>query len=366
MGKISDRKKVAFVTLGCKVNQYETNAMIQQFKNKGYEIVEHNEKADIYVINTCTVTNMSDRKSRQMIRRMKEQNKDGIIVACGCYVQVAQKEIEDIEEIDIAIGNNEKSKIVEIVEDYEKKTSEKTEQKNSFDVIAQDVMQQKEFVDLGDVTYTSKTRAAIKIQDGCDRFCSYCIIPVSYTHLVKKKEGNKLATNRKLGRTTDIRMAMLKTLTTDLILNGKVETTLARAKEVKAIADSIISLAIKEKDNFEMVDVKVVKAKLDSKGNKETELIKSKNGKEYLKVVKEETTEKRQKDMPSRLNARRKIMRKINKVKDSEGKNIDLPSKLFNEIAPKYAGKNVGGFTRIIKAGPRRGDGAEMAILQLI
>ena len=170
-----------------------------------------------------------------------------------------------------------------------------------------------------------------------------------------------MATNRKLGRTTDIRMAMLRTLTTDLIMHGKVETTLARAKEVKAIADSIISLAIKEKDNFEMVDVKVVKAKLDSKGNKETELVKSKNGKEYLKVVKEETTEKRQKDMPSRLNARRKIMRKINKVNG-----VDLPSKLFNEIAPKYADKNVGGYTRIIKAGPRRGDGAEVAILQLI
>ena len=175
-----------------------------------------------------------------------------------------------------------------------------------------------------------------------------------------------MATNRKLGRTTDIRTSILKTLSTDLIMHGKVETTLARAKEVKSIVDSIISLAIKEKDNFEMVDVKVVKAKLDAKGDKETELVKSKNGKEYLKVVKEETTEKRQKDMPSRLNARRKIMRKINKVKDSEGNNIDLPSKLFNEIAPKYAGKNVGGFTRIIKAGPRRGDGAEMAILQLI
>ena len=170
-----------------------------------------------------------------------------------------------------------------------------------------------------------------------------------------------MATNRKLGRTTDIRMAMLKTLTTDLIMHGKVETTLARAKEVKSIADSIISLAIKEKDNFEMVEVKVIKAKLDAKGNKETELVKSKNGKEYLKVVKEETTEKRQKDMPSRLNARRKIMRKVNKVK-----NVDLPSKLFNEIAPKYAGKNVGGYTRIVKAGPRRGDGAEVAILQLI
>ena len=175
-----------------------------------------------------------------------------------------------------------------------------------------------------------------------------------------------MATNRKLGRTTDIRMAMLKTLTTDLIMHGKVETTLARAKEVKSIADSIIALAIKEKDNFEMVDAKVVKAKLDSKGNKVTELVKSKNGKEYLKVVKEETTEKRQKDMPTRLNARRKMMRKLNKVKDSEGNNVDLPSKLFNEIAPKYADKNVGGYTRIIKAGPRRGDGAEVAILQLI
>lgn len=175
-----------------------------------------------------------------------------------------------------------------------------------------------------------------------------------------------MATNRKLGRTTDIRMAMLKNLTTDLIMYGKIETTVNRAKEVKAIADSLISLAIKEKDNFEMVDVKVVKAKLDAKGNKETELVKSKNGKEYLKVVKEETTEKRQKDMPSRLNARRKMIRKLNKIKDSEGNNIDLPSKLFNDLAPKYAGKNVGGYTRIIKAGPRRGDGAEVAILQLV
>ena len=175
-----------------------------------------------------------------------------------------------------------------------------------------------------------------------------------------------MAINRKLGRTTDIRMAMLKNLTTDLLVYGKVETTLPRAKEVKAIVDSLISLAIKEKDNFEEVDQKVIKAKLDSKGNKVTELVKSKNGKEYLKVVKEETIEKRQKDMPTRLNARRKIMRKTNKVIDSEGNKIDVPAKLFNEIAPKYAGKNIGGYTRIVKAGPRRGDGAEVAILQLI
>ena len=175
-----------------------------------------------------------------------------------------------------------------------------------------------------------------------------------------------MATNRKLGKTTDIRLAMLRTQVTDLILHGKIETTEARAKEVKAIADSLISLAVKEKDNFEEVEVKVSRAKLDAKGNKETELVKSKNGKEYLKVVREETTEKRQKDMPSRLNARRKIMRKVNKVKDSEGNKVDLPSKLFNEIAPKYAGKNNGGYTRIIKVGPRRGDAAEVAILQLI
>ncbi len=171
--------------------------------------------------------------------------------------------------------------------------------------------------------------------------------------------------NRKLGRTTDIRISMLKTLTTDLIMHGKIKTTEARAKEVKKIADSIIALAVKEKDNFEMVDVKVIKAKLDSKGNKMTELVKSKNGKEYLKVVKEETTESRQKDMPSRLNARRIIMNKINKVKDENGKNIDLPSKLFNEIAPKYVDVK-GGYTRIVKMEPRRGDNCPMAVLKLV
>lgn len=170
--------------------------------------------------------------------------------------------------------------------------------------------------------------------------------------------------NRKLGRTTDIRMSMLKTLTTDLIMYGKITTTESRAKEVKKIADSIISLAVKEKDNFETVEQKVVRAKLDSKGNKLTELVKSKNGKEYLKVVKEEVTETRQKDLPSRLNARRKIMTKVNKVK-KDGENVDLPSKLFNEIAPKYTDR-VGGYTRIVKAEPRRGDNAQMAVLMLV
>ena len=174
-----------------------------------------------------------------------------------------------------------------------------------------------------------------------------------------------MAVNRKLGRPTDQRVAILRNQATDLILHNQIETTEARAKEVKSIVDSIIALAIKEKDNFEEVDVKVVKAKLDSKGNKVTEKVTSKNGKEYLKVVKEETTEKRQKDMPSRLNARRKMMKSINKVKDSEGNNIDLTAKLFNEIAPKYEGR-VGGYTTMLKLGPRKGDNAEMVILKLV
>ena len=169
-----------------------------------------------------------------------------------------------------------------------------------------------------------------------------------------------MAGTRKLGKTTDQRLAMLKTLTTDFLLNEQIVTTEARAKEVKAIVDSIIALAVKEKDNYEEIDCKVVKAKLDSKGKKVTEKVTSKNGKEYLRVVKEETTEKRQKDMPSRLNARRKIMKKVNKVP-----NVDLMNKLFNEIAPKYSDR-VGGYTRILKMENRKGDNADVAVLKLV
>ena len=167
-------KTVAFITLGCKVNQYETNAMTQQFIEKGYKIVEHTEKADIYIVNTCTVTNMSDRKSRQMLRRVKELNKEAIIVACGCYAQVAKEELEKIEEINLVLGNNEKKDIVEYVETYIK--SKNTEKQTIPKVQTEDVMNQKEFVEFGNITFTEKTRAVIKIQDGCDRFCSYTIL----------------------------------------------------------------------------------------------------------------------------------------------------------------------------------------------
>ena len=111
-------KSVAFCTLGCKVNQYETNAMIEKFIKSGYEIKDFNDKADIYIINTCTVTNMADRKSRQMLRRVKDLNKDAIVVACGCYAQVAKEELEKIEDIDLIFGTNEKNNIVENIEKW--------------------------------------------------------------------------------------------------------------------------------------------------------------------------------------------------------------------------------------------------------
>ena len=165
---------------------------------------------------------------------------------------------------------------------------------------------------------------------------------------------------RKLGRPTDQRLAMLKTLTTDLFLHGKITTTEDRAQEFKDIADSIVYLALKEKDNFELVDQKVIKAKIDANGRKVTEKAVSKNGKEYNKVVKVETTEKREKDLPSRLHARRQIMKKVNKVKGT-----DVIAKIFGEIAKNQEGR-VGGYTRIVKLNPRRGDNAKMAVLEIL
>ena len=159
--------------------------MAQKFIESGYEITNQHEKADIYVINTCTVTNMSDRKSRQMLRRVKEINKNAIVVACGCYVQVAKNELEKIEEIDLILGNNEKKEIVKYVEEYMQKEKRFTE--------IEDVMYKKEFVDFGNVTYTEKTRAVIKVQDGCDRFCSYCIIPYARGRVRSRKPESIIA-----------------------------------------------------------------------------------------------------------------------------------------------------------------------------
>ena len=179
------KKTVSFYTLGCKVNQYETNAMEQQFIKNNYEIVENTEKADIYVINTCTVTNMAERKSRQMLRRVKEINPSAVLVVCGCYAQVAKNELEQIPEIDIILGINEKNEIVQIVENYMEKMAE--QDKRSQEAEIDDVSKQKEYLDFGDVTYTEKNRAVVKVQDGCNMFCSYCIIPYARGRIRSRK-----------------------------------------------------------------------------------------------------------------------------------------------------------------------------------
>ena len=163
-------KKVSFYTLGCKVNQYETNAMAQKFKEAKYEIVDmNNDISDICIVNTCTVTNMSDRKSRHSLRRVKEKNPNAIIVAVGCYAQVAKNDLEKMPEIDIVLGNEEKVNIVQYVERFMADRDKIIE--------IEDIASKKEFEDMGQITYTEKTRAFIKIQDGCNQFCSYCIIP---------------------------------------------------------------------------------------------------------------------------------------------------------------------------------------------
>ena len=169
--------KVKFFTLGCKVNTYETGAMEEQFLKHGYEITD--DIADIYVVNTCSVTNIAERKSRQMLRRAKELNQKAIIVACGCYAQVAGKDIADISEVDIILGNNEKTNIVNIIEEYKNRKNKEDENKEieEKESVISDVMHQNDFLDFGITTYTELNRAVIKVQDGCDRFCSYCIIP---------------------------------------------------------------------------------------------------------------------------------------------------------------------------------------------
>ena len=161
--------KVAFYTLGCKVNQYETNGMIQAFLERGYELVEFSEKADIYIINTCSVTNIADRKSRQMLHKSKKINPDAIVVAAGCYVNADTKKAAEDNAVDIVLGNNCKINIVEALENYYK-------DKNNSEMVV-DFKERQEYEELKLDEVSTHTRAYIKIQDGCNQFCSYCIIP---------------------------------------------------------------------------------------------------------------------------------------------------------------------------------------------
>ncbi len=211
----SNCKSVAFLTLGCKVNSYETEAMQKIFEDAGYRIVDFNQHSDVYVVNTCTVTNIADRKSRQMLHKARKMNEDAIVVAVGCYVQTAEKILEQDEAIDIVIGNNKKKDIIRILDEYYKvnknNSSENKPDLSEYSVNADDsdknseqdkiqsftntlkdnvidIASETEYEDLSIESVSEKTRAYIKIQDGCNQFCSYCIIPYARGRVRSREE----------------------------------------------------------------------------------------------------------------------------------------------------------------------------------
>ena len=175
--------KVAFATLGCRVNVYESEAMAEKFIREGYEVVNFNEFSDVYVINTCTVTNMGDKKSRQIISRARRTNPDAIIAAVGCYSQMAPKEVSEIPGVDVVLGTRNKGDVVYYVN--------KAKDEGQPQVHVQPVLQNKKFEDLKIEDYQDKTRAFLKIQDGCNRFCTYCTIPYARGS-VCSKDPNKV------------------------------------------------------------------------------------------------------------------------------------------------------------------------------
>ncbi len=183
-------KTVSFYTLGCKVNQYETEAMTEIFKDAGYKIVEFDTIADVYVINTCTVTGLSARKSRQIIRRAKTLNSDAIVAVAGCYSQTAPEEVEGIPGVDVVIGTRERGRILELIGEYADRGSK-------INVVG-DIMHNREFEDLHVGGHQSRTRAYIKVQDGCSQFCAYCIIPYARGPVRSRQEEDVLAEVRKL------------------------------------------------------------------------------------------------------------------------------------------------------------------------
>lgn len=185
--------RVGLHTLGCRVNQYETEAIAEAFIKKNYKVVDFDEFADVYVINTCTVTSIGDKKSRQMIRKAKKINPDAVVVVAGCYAQVAPDEVANIEGVDIIIGTSDKGKAAELVEEYKKNKHQIKKVDN--------IMSISEFEDLEIDEYQDRTRAFLKIQDGCNRYCSYCLIPYARGPVRSRtpenivKEVRKLASN---------------------------------------------------------------------------------------------------------------------------------------------------------------------------
>lgn len=185
--------KVGLHTLGCRVNQYETEAIAEAFIRNNYEVVDFDEFADVYVINTCTVTNIGDKKSRQMIRKAKKTNPEAVVVVAGCYAQVAPDEVAKIDGVDIIIGTSEKDKAADLVEEYRRNKHQIRKVDN--------IMSIREFEELQIDEYQDRTRAFLKIQDGCNRYCSYCLIPYARGPVRSRapeniiKEVKKLASN---------------------------------------------------------------------------------------------------------------------------------------------------------------------------
>lgn len=192
-------KKAALHNLGCKVNAYETEAMQQLLEENGYEIVPFEEKADVYLINTCSVTNMADRKSRQMLHRARKQNPDAVIVAAGCYVQAAAEEILKSQDADLVIGNNQKNRLPKLLEDFwKKKEKDEEDSEITAETAVIDIAHTKEYEEMSLKRTAEHTRAFIKIQDGCNQFCSYCIIPYTRGRIRSRRPEDILNEVRRL------------------------------------------------------------------------------------------------------------------------------------------------------------------------
>ena len=189
---MSFNKKVAFYTLGCKVNQYETESIKNQLIKKGYEEVSFEDKADIYIVNSCTVTSVADRKTRNMLRRAKKINPDGAVIVTGCYAQTNSKELLEMEDIDYVVGNTDKSGIVNFIEDIENRTMEKLKNHNIF--------LDSEYTEYEFATLREMSRAYVKIQDGCNNFCSYCKIPFARGKSRSRQKDNILKEITKLSQ----------------------------------------------------------------------------------------------------------------------------------------------------------------------
>ena len=182
-------RRAAFHTLGCKVNAYETEAMEELLQTAGYDIVPFTEQADVYVVNTCSVTNMAERKSRQMLHRAKKLNPEAVVVATGCYVQVSEEEARADAAVDLVLGNNQKRQIVTALDAYF--------EGRTFDDVLADV-EKEQYEELEVSTVLEHTRAFVKVQDGCNQFCSYCIIPYARGRVRSRRMENVIAEIKRL------------------------------------------------------------------------------------------------------------------------------------------------------------------------